>query len=442
MHKIACCIILCALLAVPTFAAPGADREAYSQPLPGLSEKERATFFRGRSLFRQSWVVAPANNSATDGLGPLYNRLACISCHPKNGRGKAPDAPDERMQSMLVRLSVPGVGAHGGPNPHPAYGDQLNEEGIPGVTGEGRAQIHWEDAETLVFPDGERATLRRPRVEFVELAYGALEDFLSSPRVGPSVFGLGLLEAVGTDELQRIAREAKPDGVRGKVNRVWDAARRKTVSGRFGLKANAPNLRQQIAGAFIGDLGITSPLFPRENCMPAQTACRAAPSGGHPELTKQRLDDIEFYLAHLAPPPPRDQERPEVAKGRGVFVQLGCAICHRAELRTAARTRFPLLANRRIAPYTDLLVHDMGAGLADNRPDYRANGQEWRTPPLWGIGLTESINDHRFFLHDGRARGLQEAILWHGGEAETARKRYMALPKEDRARLLAFLGAL
>ncbi len=432
---------LLALTASCAVAAPEIDREAFAHPLPGLSEAERAKFFQGRSLFRQSWVVAPARDSEVDGLGPLYNRLACISCHPKNGRGKAPGGTGQRMQSMLVRLSVQGRGPHGGPRPHPAYGDQLNEEGIPGVTGEGRAEVSWEDGEIVTFADGESLTLRRPRYTFTELAYGALEPALFSARVGPPVYGLGLLEAVAPAELRRYAAQTKPDGVRGKVNRVWDAARGKTVDGRFGLKANAPNLRQQIAGAFIGDLGITSPLFPRENCTLSQTACRAAPSGGRPELSKKQLDAIEFYVAHLAPPP-RDLSQPGVAEGRALFSQLGCASCHRPELRTAGKTKFPLLANRTFAPYTDLLVHDMGDGLADQRPDYRAGGREWRTPPLWGIGLTETINEHRYFLHDGRARGLQEAILWHGGEAQSARNRYLKLDKAERTTLLSFLEGL
>lgn len=436
--------LLAAALAIPP-AARAADeaalREAYTQPLPGLDDAGRERFFRGRSLFRQSWVVAPADDKAS-GLGPLYNRLACISCHQKNGRGRSPDGPDERMLSMLVRLSVPGRAADGGPRPHPAYGGQLNEEGIPGVPGEGRAALSWVELEPLVLAGGERVARRRPRVAFLDLAYGDLTGTLFSLRVGQPVYGLGLLQAVPAATLVRLAREAKADGVRGAVNRVRDVATGSDVVGRFGFKANMPNLRQQIAGAFLGDLGITSPLFPAENCTPAQAACRAAPSGGHPELSAEELSALEFYLANLAPPAPRQPAAPQVKAGAAVFARLGCAVCHRPELETGPSPAFPLTASRRIAPYSDLLLHDMGPGLADGRPDYRAGGRDWRTPPLWGIGLVPLINEHSQYLHDGRARNLQEAIVWHGGEASRARQRYVAAAPAERAALLAFLQNL
>ncbi|GAB2182165.1 di-heme oxidoredictase family protein [Denitratisoma sp. agr-D3] len=425
----------------PASNVDDASREAYSRPLPGLSEQDRELFFHGRSLFRQSWVVAPSAESAVDGLGPLYNRLACASCHQKNSRGTAPEQPGERMQSMLVRLSIPGRNAHGGPKPHPVYGDQLNEEGIPGVTGEGRAVLHWR-YRTVRLKDGERVQLRYPKLEFRELAYGSLAGAQTSVRISPAVFGLGLLESVSAETLQSLAGESKADGVKGRVNRVWDAAQKATTAGRFGLKANAPNLRQQSAGAFIGDLGITSPLFPDENCGKGQSACHSAPSGGHPELSAEQLDAVEFYLAHLAVPARRDRDVPQVQRGEALFALIGCALCHRPSLATSDHPKFPLLSRRTIAPYTDLLIHDMGSRLADHRPDYQAGGRDWRTPPLWGIGLVPRINEQPRYLHDGRARTVQEAILWHNGEGSMARRRYAALSREERQALLAFIASL
>ena len=416
-------------------------REAYTQPLPGLTEADREKFFRGRSLFRQSWVVAPAADRAA-GLGPLYNRLACISCHQKNGRGRSPDGPEERMLSMLVRLSVPGRDEHGGPKPHPAYGGQLNEEGIPGVPGEGRAAIRWREGAAETLAGGEKVALRQPQVSFEQLAYGRPRKMLYSLRVGQPVYGLGLLEAVPEATILALAAETKADGVKGSVNRVWDAAAQRVTLGRFGLKANMPNLRQQSAGAMLDDLGMTSPLFPDENCTPVQKACRAAPSGGHPELSEADLDAIEFYLANIAPPPRRHSEEAQVRQGEQFFAKAGCAACHRPQLQTGPSERFPLTANRQIAPYTDLLLHDMGKGLADGRPDYQATGRQWRTPPLWGIGLVPLINEHSQYLHDGRARNLQEAILWHGGEARAARQRYARASQEERKAMLAFLQSL
>jgi len=416
-------------------------REAFSKPLPGLGDGDREIFFRGRSLFRQSWIVAPSADATVDGLGPVYNRLACASCHQKNSRGTAPEHVGERMQSMLVRLSVPGQSPQGGPKPHPAYGDQLNEEGIPGVPGEGRAVIEWRQR-TIRLADGERVQLRSPKLRFVELAYGPLDHALASPRVSPAVFGLGLLESVSDDTLEKLATEAKPDGIRGRVNKVWDVVQQRTVTGRFGLKANAPNLRQQSAGAFVGDLGITSPLFPTENCTAVQKACQQAPSGGHPELSKEQLDEVEFYLSHLAVPARRNTADPLVQKGETLFAAVGCALCHRPTLATGEHPKFPFLSKRSIAPYSDLLIHDMGPALADGRPDYQAGGRDWRTPPLWGIGLVPAINGEARYLHDGRARSVQEAILWHGGEAKRVRDRYAKLDKASRQALLAFIDSL
>lgn len=436
--------LLAALLLLAGILPTQADdalREAYTQPLPGLADTDREAFFRGRGLFRQSWVVAPAEDRAA-GLGPLYNRLSCISCHQKNGRGRSPDGPDERMLSMLVRLSVPGKAADGGPKGHPAYGGQLNEEGIAGIPGEGRAALSWIETKPVTLAGGEKVSLRRPRIDFVDLAYGPIGKVLFSPRIGQPVYGLGLLEAVPEKTLVALAAETKADGVRGRLNRVWDAATQQTVVGRFGFKSNQPNLRQQIAGAMVGDLGITSTLFSDENCTPVQKACQKAPSAGHPEMSNADLDAIEFYLANIAAPPQRNADDPQVRAGERQFASLGCASCHRPELQTGPSPRFPLTANRQIAPYTDLLIHDMGKGLTDGRPDYQATGREWRTPPLWGIGLVPLVNEHSQYLHDGRARNLEEAILWHGGEARTARQRYVAAPPASRQALLAFLQSV
>lgn len=446
-------------------------REAYSQPFAGLNEIERAQFFRGRDLFRQSWVIAPAKDTLA-GLGPLYNRISCASCHPKNGRGRAPDDSQQRMQSMLVRLSIAGQTPGGAPLPHPNYGTQLNEEGVPGVPGEGRARVHWE-YHIVTFADGTRQRLRKPKLSFHELNYGSLtqqppqqqsqqlshqngslkashplhntpEEYLvlTSARIGPPVFGLGLLEAISEQDLQEIAQEKKSDGVRGKANRVWDIANQQPLMGRFGAKANVASLRSQTAEALHGDLGITSPLLTNENCMLHQTECLQAPSGGSPELTTEQLDDLEFYFRHLAVPARRNTDNPEVIAGEKLFADIGCALCHRPQLQTAKDYPHAALANKSIQPYTDLLLHDMGEGLADDRPDFLASGREWRTAPLWGIGLTAFINEYQAYLHDGRAQTLAEAILWHGGEAETAMNRYLNLSKNERDFLEKFLLSL
>ncbi len=426
------CAALLLLGALAGFAASArADREAFAQPLPGLNDEMRLErFFRGRGLFRQAWVIAPSRDEAVDGLGPLYNRLTCIACHPRNGRGLAPADENAVMRTMLVRLSRPGQDAHGGPRPHPAYGDQLNEQGIPGVRGEGRARIRWEER-SLRFADGETASLRQPHLLFSELGYGPLGDVRTSARVGSPVFGLGLLEQVSAEELQRMADEPKADGVRGRVNQVWSVQRQRLEPGRFGLKANQPDLLQQIASALHGDLGITSPLYPEENCAPQQRDCQLAVNGGAPEVDAMQLSELQFYLANLAAPARRDRD--QVLGGERLFAEAGCGACHRPQLRAGEQV---------VEAYTDLLLHDMGDGLADGREDFLASGREWRTPPLWGVGLIERINPGAGYLHDGRARTLTEALLWHGGEAQVARERFVAMAREERQALLAFLQSL
>lgn len=436
-------LLLAAAMALAS-ASAGAEvnREAFAQPLAGMDdEAQLERFFRGRGLFRQAWVIAPSRDEAVDGLGPLYNRISCIACHPKNGRGQAPVDEHAPMRTLLVRLSLPGRDAHGGPLPHPAYGDQLNELGIPGVRGEGRAQVHWSE-KTVTLGSGESVSLRRPHLTFSELAYGPLGDIRTSARVGTPVFGLGLLEAVSAETLQRMADETKPDGVGGRVNQVWSVERQRLEPGRFGLKANQPTLDQQIASALHGDLGITSALYPQQNCAPQQVACQQAPNGGEPEADAMQLGELGFYLSHLAPPARRDRDVPQVQQGERLFAESGCTLCHRPQLRTAEHPRYPALSQRDIEPYTDLLLHDMGEGLADGREDYLAGAREWRTPPLWGLGLIERINPGAGYLHDGRARTLTEAVVWHGGEAAPARQRFIALPVQDRKALLAFLESL
>jgi CxxC motif-containing protein (DUF1111 family) len=451
MHfwKHAC--LLAVLLGLPAWGGDSsittedASREAYAQPVSGLNDTEKADFFKGRALVRQSWVIPPSENRNIAGLGPLYNRISCIACHAGNGRGFAPNTPDEPMRSMLVRLSIPGQNPHGGPRPEPAYGDQLNEHGAPGVPGEGQAEVSYTEA-SVTLNGGEIVRLRRPQFRFAHLAYGEMRpDTMTSPRIAPALHGLGLLEAIPEATLLALEQAPKPAGIRGHVNRVWDAEQGKTVIGRFGWKANMPTLRQQIAGALVGDMGITSSLFPQENCTAIQTACQAAPSAGSPELSGEQLEQMTFYHLALAVPhghPDTSVTPAQLQRGRQLFNTAQCASCHLPELQTGDFPRFPTLAHQVIHPYTDLLVHDMGAALADHRPDFLASGQEWRTPPLWGIGLAQKVEPRAGFLHDGRARNLKEAILWHDGEGAVAARVFSAMSPEDRTALLAFLNAI
>ncbi len=417
---------------------------AFTLSARNLDVAHESEFFVGNSFFNKNWVIAPSSTTARDGLGPTFNARSCSACHFKDGRGRPPLDLDEPMLSMLVRLSIPGADEHGGPLPEPNYGGQLQPNAIAGVAPEGRVLVHWEELPGS-YADGEAYSLRRPTLEFVDLAFGPFaDDVLTSPRVAPQMIGLGLLEALPEATILALADpdDADGDGISGRANRVWDPITQTTMLGRFGWKANQPGLRQQAAGAFLGDIGISSSLHPEQNCPAGQSECAAAQSGGTPELDEELLDAITTYSRLLAVPARRDVDDPEVLRGRELFRAIGCDDCHVPRLETGELPGFAEVSNQVIWPYTDLLVHDMGEDLADGRPDFEADGHEWRTPPLWGIGLFTVVNDHTFYLHDGRARNLAEAVLWHGGEAQAARDEFVELPADDRAAVLRFLESL
>jgi CxxC motif-containing protein (DUF1111 family) len=416
--------------------------EAYTQPAPNLTYDQMADFSVGNSFNSDDWVIAPSSTVGRDGLGPVYNATGCSACHSRDGRGQPPAEGDE-MLSMLVRLSVPGEDEHGGPLPEPTYGGQLQPRGILGVPGEGSTRTTWEDVPGA-YADGSAYSLRRPHVEITSLAFGPFaEGTMMSVRVAPPQYGLGLLEAITEADLLANADpdDLDHDGISGRPNHVWDPASARTVVGRFGWKANQPDLVQQTAGALLGDIGITTSVDPVENCGPSQSACMSAPNGGAPEASDSVLAMLVFYGRTLAVPARRGANDPTVLRGRALFRDAGCADCHVPTFTTGDH-EVAAIAHQRIWPYTDLLLHDMGEDLADHRPDHEASGTEWRTPPLWGIGLLQTVNRHQFLLHDGRARGFAEAILWHGGEGEAAREAFRAMSGADRDALLAFLGSL
>lgn len=424
------------------------DQNAFSLPLANLSPSRRLDFSVGNSFFRNPWVIGPASTDARDGLGPLFNTNACQNCHIKDGRGHPPAADAKQAVSMLVRLSVPASETDDltrtGLVPEPNYGGQFQDAAIPGVEPEGRVRVSYEPV-TLTFTDGHQVTLRKPRLEFSDLAYGEMHPAtLFSARVAPPMIGLGLLEAIPEADLLAHAdpNDDDGDGISGRANRVWDSANNTTAMGRFGWKAGQPGVLQQSAGAFANDMGLNSHLVPTDSCAPSQTACLAMPNGGEVEVSDSVLNSVVFYSRTLAVPARRNVEDPQVLKGKALFHEANCQGCHIPKFTTGAQAPEPELANQTIRPYTDLLLHDMGPGLADGRPEFLANGQEWRTAPLWGIGLTEAVNGHTQFLHDGRARNLMEAVLWHGGEAAASRDKVLTFDADQRAALLAFLNSL
>jgi CxxC motif-containing protein (DUF1111 family) len=420
-----------------------ASRNSFALPAPTLTNAERRRFEIGDSFFTQNWVIAPSSTDARDGLGPTFNARACASCHVLDGRGMPPGSGDDAALGLLLRLSVPGEGDNGAPLPDVVYGGQLQDTAVNGVPAEGAIDVTYALI-TGVYADGTGYELRDPTYTIVDLAFGPLGDeIMVSPRLAPQIIGMGLLEAVPEAAIVELADpdDADGDGISGRPNRSWNPTTQQIELGRFGWKANQPTVEAQIADAFIGDLGVTSSLHPDQNCTAAQAACFEAPDGGAPEVTDSRLGSVTFYSRTLSVPAMRDHDDDEVRDGAVVFDDVGCSSCHVPTLETGA-SDVAALSEQTFHPYTDLLLHDMGEGLADGRPDFDASGSEWRTPPLWGLGLADDVNGHLFLLHDGRARSFEEAVLWHGGEAQAAADSFRSLSAADRAALIRFLESL
>lgn len=405
--------------------------------LPTARADEGLDLRIGASLFRRMWVAAPTTTQADDGLGPLYNERSCAACHPASG-GRPPDpaVPEDRGVGYAVKLSN-----------DPVYGRQIQSNAVLGEAIEGRPRVRYTE-EAVRFPDGDTASLRRPIVTVTDLGYGPLAAATKmSARIAPHVHGMGLLESIPESEILAGADpdDRDHDGVRGRPNHVTvDGV---TRIGRFGWKAMHPTLDHQDSEAFSLDIGMSTPAYrdPWGDCTEAQTACRKGPHGDSPqfeglEIPSTIINLIDDYLRSL--PPDGGMEAPTDAAGTALFAATGCAACHRPSFVTAEDASHPRLSRRTIFPFTDLLLHDMGDGLADGVPMGEARGRDWRTTPLWGLRRDAANDGHLSLLHDGRARSVTEAILWHGGEAAKARQSFMDLPRDDRHRLVRYVLGL
>jgi len=435
------------------------NRDSLSHFNANLTFEEEETFKLGNALFRKLWVSSPSSTQASDGLGPLFNARACQSCHIKDGRGHPPEGAADAT-SMFLRLARPArtdeerqaLEDHLAASlPDPVYGAQFQDLAVPGLLSEGKMVIDYQE-QPVELGDGTRISLRMPRYSVTDLGYGPLDpETTLSPRMTPPMTGMGLIEAIHpADILARADPDDRDgDGVSGRVALARNTATGQLAIGRFGWKAQNATVRQQSASAFAGDIGISTPDSPNSHgdCTPGQAACMELPTGVQPGLGDTEapdpvLDLVTFYSENLAVPARRDVDDKTVLAGKQLFYDLGCASCHTPKFVTSRTAENPAHRFQLIWPYSDFLLHDMGDGLADGQQVGVASGREWRTPPLWGIGLTQVVNGHTFFLHDGRARNLTEAILWHGGEAQAARDRFAVLEKADRDTLLKFLESL
>ncbi|WP_455189872.1 di-heme oxidoreductase family protein [Foliimonas ilicis] len=435
------------------------NQDAFSQSSANITFEEEGEFKLGNGLFRKLWVSSPSSTQASDGLGPLFNARACQSCHLKDGRGHPPEGSADAT-SMFLRLARQAENAEEQAAldarkllnfPDPVYGKQLQDLAVPGMPAEGKMAISYEEI-PVTLADGTKVSLRKPTYSIENLSDGPLHATTTlSPRVTPQMIGLGLIEQIHPADILANADpdDRNEDGISGKASIVRDPVSGEQVIGRFGWKASVASIRQQTAEAFAGDIGISTPEVPHHwgDCTKAQTRCLSMPNGvqerlGDTEAPDPILNLVTFYSQHLAVPARRDIENRDILDGKRVFYQSGCASCHTPKFVTRRDTPNKAHSFQLIWPYSDFLLHDMGEGLADGQQVGDASGSEWRTPPLWGIGLTERVNGHTFFLHDGRARNLVEAILWHGGEAQAARDKFAGLDSQDRKTLVKFLESL
>jgi CxxC motif-containing protein (DUF1111 family) len=408
------------------------SHNAFGRALANLAPGRWKLMREGKALFAKDWAAR-----GKGAAGPLSNAVSCTSCHFKDGRGHPPRELGAEAPHLL-RLSIPSG------DPDPVYGWQLNDRAVPGIPAEGTVEVTWSEVAGR-YPDGTAYALRKPLHRATGLAYGPLDSrILISPRVPTPVFGLGLLEAVPEEAILALADpdDSNGDGVSGRPNRIPSARTGRAVLGRFGWKASQPTVEQQIARAYSEDLGLTSSPYSESTCTPHQKECRAVPASGEPEISDHELKRTALYIRLLAVPARRDWTEPAVLRGKTLFAQTGCAACHYPALKTGEVPDLPELSGQTLRPFTDFLLHDMGDDLADGRPDGEATGREWRTPPLWGLGLLEAVNRQVRLLHDGRARSVEEAILWHGGEAAGSRDRFKKLDAAEREALLRFLRSL
>jgi CxxC motif-containing protein (DUF1111 family) len=440
-----------------------ASRFSFSHPSPALSMDKRLDFYVGKAIFEKIWVFSPSSTTASDGLGPLYNARSCVRCHKGNGRGMI-EGNKSSSPALFLRLSIPPATAEHrallasgkvGFITEPTYGKQLQTFAHPGGKAEGQLEVQYKPIK-IGLNGGDIIEIQQPSYHISDLGYGPIHhNFLLSPRIAPPIFGLGLLEAIDENDIFKLADsdDKNNDGISGKANIVWDKKTKTSKLGRFGWKAGTPFLEQQNNAALSGDLGISSWMFPQHHgeCTKRQTAClqqkhgnmrRDKPKQDMLEASRVMTDLLLYYTRNIAVPSVRLINDLDRKKGKELFYKAGCQKCHQPSFTTGKFLEQTSLESQTIWPYSDLLLHDMGIDLADNRSEFLANGQEWRTPPLWGIGLTKTVSGGTFYMHDGRARSLIEAILWHGGEAESAKQMIIKMNNKQRKQLISFLESL
>ena len=419
-------------------------RNAFSHHFTNLSFEQKQDFLIGNAFFREVWIASPSSTKSSDGLGPLYNARACQSCHIKDGRGHLPKT--EKPLSTVIK-----IGEYQGFRllPHKVYGKQLQFFAIPGISLESEINLSYKSREKN-YNYKDKISFEYPFVNFTDLKYGKVDKTNSlSLRVSPQVIGVGLLEAIETSDILKNEdiNDTNGDGVSG-VARKLKYSNGETKIGRFGIRASTPDLFVQTGTAFMHDMGLSNSVGnnPFGDCTENQKECLKYPTGIDKkstfEVDDEVMDKIVFYLSSLSPPKRRNVTNKDVLLGKKIFYEAKCTSCHTPKYVTSKNAKFDFLKFQLIWPYTDLLLHDMGDELADKDLDGNVTNKEWKTPPLWGIGYAKEVNPRATFLHDGRAKTIMEAVLWHSGEAKKSIDFLIENYKDDLDKLDAFLNSL
>ena len=401
----------------------------FLQITPNLPSNALGGVSTGRELFIAEWTPANQGRVLFDGVGPLFNANACTQCHSAEGRQPMYAPNGELSDAILFRLGDKQGQAHA------YYGEQMQHQSIDAtIATEGKMQ-YLATAATEHTPAGIRFSFTPTDLN------QPLGNTAISGRISPQLVGMGLLNLIPEANIIAAADpdDSNKDGISGRVHWVNDGIQQRI--GRFGWKAINSSLRTQNANAMSQDMGLTTSVFMEPNCTINQPICWTAANGGSPEVSDSSLDAVTEFMTALAVPERRIKELSTFNKGAQLFAQVGCASCHTPKQKTSDSLRFPLLSQQTIYPYTDLLLHDMGTALDDGVKEKNAESYEWRTPPLWSIGIVARDPEARF-LHDGRASSLTEAIMWHGGEAETTKLRFKQLPVEQKEKILSFLKSI
>ena len=434
-----------------TYTTSTKTNKVFMKQIAGLNDEEQDKFMLGRSFFTIPWVEAPSATTARDGLGPLFNSNTCVNCHPNNAIGSVYNKNNNISRNYVTRLSIPSNGSfehkkmlkYNGFIEEPLYGEQISINGVPGVPYEAKSIIKYESV-PIFYLDGEKVVLKKPlqgvEYQLADLQYGEISHNVSiTNRLAPALVGLGLLEQISDEQILKNEdiTDKDNDGISGKANIVYSVEHKDFRVGRYTKKASAPSVIHQSAAAAFNDMSLTNIYFQKENCTSSQKECLEAPKGDDVmgkktfDLPKMRLDAIAFYLKNLKIPYSKITE----FEGEILFNDVGCVKCHTAS--------FTLESGYQIKPFSDLLLHDMGEALSDGRVEFKANANEWRTAPLWGIGKYKlATGKSPELLHDGRAKTIEEAILWHGGEAQKIKETFMNLSKTQRVSLIKYIEEL